>query len=269
MQENEVQNILMEWFKNQEYEVSEEIRGPAGNKVDIIARKGEEKWIIEVKGDYESQAQYYVNFNTMMGQLLRSITTLHPQVYYAIAIPFSKTERGETDSYRSILKQYSKSLVFESLTITLILVRDDWSIDVIEPHRVKEYFLTLSSSRPRTLRHQRRIDSESWREPSNRQRSRYDEFWIQRLEDLIELFQEAYHNEQSQELNIQAITEYGNRSTWYGVVVVKNDSFQRGEMAHLRSLGRIVIEKQLTRPYPDMSFQFVISENLVLQLFKQ
>ncbi len=267
MQENEVQEILVEWFENREYDVSEEIRGPAGNRVDIVARKEEEKWIVEVKGDYNDPAQYYVNFNTVVGQLLRSITSIQPQIHYAIAIPFSRTERGETASYRSILSQYSRSLAFELLKISLILVRDDRSIEVIEPHRVKEYLQTQIPTRSRQSRNQGRIDYWSWREPTNLQRSGYDEFWIQRLEDLTELIQEAHNNRESQELDISAITIYGNRNTWYGVVEVKDNVYRRGEMAHLRSLGRLVIEEQLTQSFSDTLFQFIISESLILQVF--
>ena len=59
MREIEVQQAIVLWFRNQRYEVFEEISGPAGNRVDIIASQGEKKWIIEVKGDYDDPSQYY------------------------------------------------------------------------------------------------------------------------------------------------------------------------------------------------------------------
>lgn len=138
MREEEVQEIIKNWLKGSRFEVSENVRINSGNKVDLIAKKGNEEWIIEVKGDYDrNTAQYNVNFDTGMGQILKSITTLNNEIRYAICIPFSRTEQGAKFSYRLILKKYSKSLVFEVLNIYIILVRDDESVEVIPPKDVR------------------------------------------------------------------------------------------------------------------------------------
>ena len=140
MREDEVQEIMKNWLKGRRFEVLENAQIDSGNKVDLIAKKGNEEWIIEVKGDYDrNTAQYNVNFDTGMGQILKSITTLNSETKYAICIPFSRTEQGAKFSYRLILKKYSKSLVFEVLNIYIILVRDDESVEVIHPKDVRAF----------------------------------------------------------------------------------------------------------------------------------
>lgn len=144
MEEQQVQTILKEWFKDTGYNVVEHGYLDSENKIDIIARKGSECWVIEVKGDYDKNtAQYNVNFDTGMGQILKSITKLDSNTKYGICIPFSKTERREKLSYRLILPKYSKSIIFEILNLHLILVRDDGSVEIVSPNGVRSILLAL------------------------------------------------------------------------------------------------------------------------------
>jgi hypothetical protein len=147
MTEKDVQIILKGWFQNIGYSVEENTKLASEAEIDLIARNQNEEWVVEVKGDYDSSpAQYNVNFDTGIGQLMKSITRLHNKTKYAIAIPFSRTEEGKKFSYRQILPKYSKSIVFEALNIHLLLVRDDKSVEVIEPSKVRTF---LSSIDPR------------------------------------------------------------------------------------------------------------------------
>ena len=144
MKEKEVQKILKGWFENKEFKVIENVKVNSENSVDLVATKESEKWIIEVKGDYDrNTAQYDVNFDTGMGQLLKSITIIDDKTKYAICIPFSRTERGEKLSYRLILKKYSKSIIFEILNIHLILIRDDESVEIISPNNVRKFLTSI------------------------------------------------------------------------------------------------------------------------------
>jgi len=148
VEEVKVQNILCCWFKHQGYSVEccEELE--SGNKIDLRAKSGCEEWLVEVKGDYDRKvSQYQTNFDTGMGQLLKSITRLDDRIKYAIAIPINSTERKEKFSYRLILPKYSKSLVFEVLNIHLILVRDDKSVEVIAPCKVKEVLCKIKGEK--------------------------------------------------------------------------------------------------------------------------
>ena len=144
MKEKEVQKVLKEWFENKGFKVIENVKVNSENCVDLVATKENEKWIIEVKGDYDrNTAQYNVNFDTGMGQLLKSITIIDDKTKYAICIPFSRTERGEKFSYRLILKKYSKSIIFEILNIHLILIRDDESVEIISPNNVRKFLTSI------------------------------------------------------------------------------------------------------------------------------
>ncbi len=147
MQEFEVERIIIEWFKKRGYVVEEEFLGPGGNKIDMRARKNQEQWIVEVKGDYDKNtAQYNVNFDTGIGQLIKSISLVNENINYAICIPFTRTEQHKHLSYRLILPKYSESIVFEKLNISLILVRDDRSIKIIKSKDVKNFLKTLKKS---------------------------------------------------------------------------------------------------------------------------
>ena len=67
MKEKEVQKVLKEWFENKGFKVIENVKVNSENCVDLVATKENEKWIIEVKGDYDrNTAQYNVNFDTGM-----------------------------------------------------------------------------------------------------------------------------------------------------------------------------------------------------------
>lgn len=146
MDENQTLNILKKWFEKNRFKTQKDVKANAENKIDLIARKEIEEWLIEVKGDYEKRTeQYSVNFDTGIGQLIKSITELKRNLKYAICIPFSKTERGEKLSYRLILKKYARSIAFEQLNIHLILIRDDESVEVINPNKVRSFLATINT----------------------------------------------------------------------------------------------------------------------------
>lgn len=146
MNEAQTQKILKGWFEGRGFETIENIKINSNNNVDLVAKKEKEKWIIEVKGDYDrNSAQYNVNFDTGMGQILKSINTLNEKTNYAICIPFSRTKLGEKLSYRLILKKYSKSIIFEKLNIHIILVKDDETVDVINPKDIKAFLSSIDT----------------------------------------------------------------------------------------------------------------------------
>jgi hypothetical protein len=145
MTESEVQRTIVGWFAKQGYSITEKFKVEGGNKVDVLASSEVGEWRVEVKGDYnKNTAQYSVNFDTGMGQLLKSVTRHDNRLRYAIAIPFSSTECRATLSYRRILQKYSHSVVFEVLNIHIILVRDEGTIDVILPTDVRKFLSRLT-----------------------------------------------------------------------------------------------------------------------------
>jgi len=140
MKESEVQAVLVAWFKLNGYDVTETYPLERGAKIDLVARSDKDEWRVEVKGDYDrNSAQYLVNFDTGIGQLLKSVTSLDARISYGIGLPISRTERRERLSYRLVLPKYARSLAFEALNIHLLLVRDDGSVQVIPPNQVRSY----------------------------------------------------------------------------------------------------------------------------------
>jgi DNA-(apurinic or apyrimidinic site) lyase len=95
--------------------------------------------------------------------------------------------------------------------------------------------------------------------------SKYDRYWLKKLTDISKLIEEAYIYGTSM-LDVSDIRRYGDRQNWYGVVEV-SDKINRGEMAHARSLGRIILENGLVNPY-NCAFRFVISSNLKLRVVR-
>jgi len=144
MVEAEVQRVLRGWFRDRKYSVQGEVELEGGNRIDLVAKSEGEEWFVEVKGDYDNNvAQYSVNFDTGMGQLLKGMARLDDQTKYAIGIPISRTERGERLSYRLVLPKYSRSLVFEALSIHFLLVRDDESVEAIAPDKARAFLNTV------------------------------------------------------------------------------------------------------------------------------
>ncbi|AEA46874.1 DUF7664 domain-containing protein [Archaeoglobus veneficus] len=96
--------------------------------------------------------------------------------------------------------------------------------------------------------------------------SKYDRYWLEKLDDIAKLIEEAYIRGTSSKLDVSDVREYGNRQNWYGVVEV-SDKISKGEMAHARSLGRIALERGLVSSY-NCAFRFVISSNLKLRVVR-
>ncbi len=93
--------------------------------------------------------------------------------------------------------------------------------------------------------------------------SKYDEYWINRLDVISALIREAQQNGVSRRVDVSDITKYGERKSWYGDVVVSKNGISKGEMAHARSLGKVVFASGLINKG---KFRFVISSNLKLRV---
>lgn len=93
--------------------------------------------------------------------------------------------------------------------------------------------------------------------------SKYDDYWINRLDVVSSLIREAQQKGVSKSVDVSDITKYGERKSWYGDVVVCEDGISKGEMAHARSLGKVVFASGLINKG---KFRFVISSNLKLRV---
>ena len=177
MKEDKVVEIVSDWFQQQGFTIrlkdvafktayeelkGEEVEWGKGNekvrikpfiphrltRVDIIASDDNDTWIIEAKEDYDKNPRTYTHsFETAIAQLLKSMVKIGKRFHYAIAIPFSRTEKRERFSYKLILCKYTKSQFFQKLNIHLILVRDNKTVEVIEPKDVNRFLGSHSKAR--------------------------------------------------------------------------------------------------------------------------
>ncbi|MDH5743165.1 MAG: hypothetical protein OEZ52_06450 [Candidatus Aminicenantes bacterium] len=94
MNEAHVQDILVSWLRKNGYGVRADFVMPSGNKIDVVADKDGDMWLVEVKGDYDKNtAQYNVNFDTALGQIIKSVMIVDKEIKYGICIPFSDMNR--------------------------------------------------------------------------------------------------------------------------------------------------------------------------------
>jgi len=136
MAESLVQENLKKWFVSKGYKVVEkciddptkiedikECRSHSIFGIDIVAQKGHEKWIIEVKGETKGgSASGDVDFCTGLGQLLSIMKKFDEDIHYGIAVPHP------SKNFRNIIGRFSNSEAIKKLGLNLFLVRRDGAV---------------------------------------------------------------------------------------------------------------------------------------------
>jgi hypothetical protein len=86
--------------------------------IDIVAQKGTELWIIEVKGETNGGRSAVVsNFHYGLGQILTRIFHISSDIHYALAVP-------NTINYSHMVRKTLKSQpALHALNLSLILVQ--------------------------------------------------------------------------------------------------------------------------------------------------
>ncbi|MBN2502698.1 MAG: hypothetical protein JXB38_18105 [Anaerolineales bacterium] len=133
-----------QWFNDQDYDLDEEVEVSVGWRVDISAIRGEARWLVTAIGDNLDEWQYLYDFDGAIDRLIGTNTQLEQDVFMAVALPFSSTENGLDLSYRRALKKYSNSIIFLDLNISLLLVREDASLQVLTPEAVNPFLRDLN-----------------------------------------------------------------------------------------------------------------------------
>ena len=91
--------------------------------IDVVAQKGKELWIIEVKGQTNGGIPASSsNFMTGIGQILSRITQIDDKINYGLAIP-------NNDSFSSSIKKFMHSPVFANLNLSLLLIQENKQVD--------------------------------------------------------------------------------------------------------------------------------------------
>ena len=116
-----VQEVIELYFSGKGYVIKTK------EQADLIAEKHDEKWIIKAKGMTSAVG---LDFNTCLGQLIKSMTT--GDQIYAIAIPSHLKYRRQCE----LLPSYFRELV----KLRIILVDECGKVSVIEPQESIEKF---------------------------------------------------------------------------------------------------------------------------------
>jgi hypothetical protein len=140
MEKIQVLNSCKQWFGEQGYTLAAEAKYP----VDVVAQRGADHWLVSALGDRPDEKQYLYAFDEAIDRLIGANAELGYDVLMGVALPFSSTEDGQDLSYRRALKKYSNSIIFIDLNISLLLVRDDASLEVIAPDAANPFLRDLN-----------------------------------------------------------------------------------------------------------------------------
>lgn len=105
---------------------------------------GSEDWYLIACEDQPEPDEYIWAFEDAMGTLVSYSGSDTAKPNLALALPFGSTLRGEDNSYRRVLKKYTRSTVFIDLNISLMLVQDDGSVMDISAEKVNAFLEDLN-----------------------------------------------------------------------------------------------------------------------------
>lgn len=93
--------------------------------------------------------------------------------------------------------------------------------------------------------------------------SKYDNYWLKILDKIERLIEEAYNHHKSHEIDVSDLAKHGNRKSWYGTITISREGIHRGAAAHVKSLGKIILNQGLLSRY-STAFKIKVTKNLKL-----
>ena len=94
--------------------------------IDVVAQRGNELWIIEVKGKPRGgTASCSTIFMAGLGQVMTRISEIAPGIRYSVAVP-------NNPCFSQVVRKLIHSPVLKSLNLSVLLVQDDDSFEIIE-----------------------------------------------------------------------------------------------------------------------------------------
>ena len=97
--------------------------------------------------------------------------------------------------------------------------------------------------------------------------SKYDAYWLSIMEDIRRCVIESMNKNESVTIDIKGITAYGERNNWYGSVEVSNDGIKGGNMAHIISLGKIILKQNFLEDIDNKKIiKLVVTNSLELKV---
>jgi hypothetical protein len=144
MEKTQVVASCTAWFQQQGFTIDPAEMLDARWHVEGSARRGPEHWLVCAVGDCADEKQYLFDFDDCIDRLITTNARLGRDVRMGAALPFSSTENGRDLSYRRALKKYSNSIIFIDLDISLLLVRDDATVELVAPEGVNPFLRDLN-----------------------------------------------------------------------------------------------------------------------------
>ncbi len=95
--------------------------------------------------------------------------------------------------------------------------------------------------------------------------SKYDQFWENHVNKLVELITTAATGGPA-EMEIPEIRSLGHRASWTGSAKVQGSRLVDAPMAHASSLGKMVAKLNLCSSWPDLIFTFTITSSCRLRV---
>lgn len=120
LSEDEIKKALDDWLKAQGWK--NEIVWGTTRGIDIEAKRGNERWVIEVKGPGSRQPMRVNYFLSILGETLQRMHD--PRARYSIALPDLKQYRGLWERLPTLAKSRT--------TISLLLVTKTGGVEVLE-----------------------------------------------------------------------------------------------------------------------------------------
>lgn len=120
-----IQEAIENYFSNKGFVIEKD------GQIDLIAKKNDEKWIVEAKG---ITSQITVDFNTCIGQLVKSMAS--PAWNYAIAIPCEDKYKVQCVKLPEYFRKNNNLyfiIVNENGQIKIIMPTDDFEVIWREP----------------------------------------------------------------------------------------------------------------------------------------
>jgi hypothetical protein len=90
--------------------------------------------------------------------------------------------------------------------------------------------------------------------------SKYDEYWGRRLDEIGAAVARAAAGYLAT-VALGGLTREGQRDSWQGVAEVRSREVTYTSVAHATSLGRLVAERGICVPWPDLVFRFAIASD--------
>lgn len=99
--------------------------------------------------------------------------------------------------------------------------------------------------------------------------SKYDKYWLSKMNEIQKGIHDALNNKSSVIIDVDDIKAFGKRNSWYGIIELFHKGYSKGEMAHMLSLGKMIIRQPFYKKLFEDNDSFVtlkIKDSLKLEV---